>query len=112
MERGFRSLKDPLGMRPIWHQVERRVRAHIFVAALAFLIERLLERALQEAGVPLSAQQALTALQTIRHVQFRVQGELRTGVTPGSARARQVLKALKLADIRPPTPPQGQETTM
>ena len=112
VERGFRSLKDPLGMRPIWHHAERRVKAHIFVAALAFLIERMLERALKDAGLSLSARSALEALQTIRHVQFRIDGELRSGVTPGSSRARQVLKVLKLADHRPPTPPSGEETTM
>jgi transposase len=112
VERGFRSLKDPLGMRPIWHRAERRVKAHIFVAALAFLVERMLERALQDAGLALSAQAALEALKTIRQVQFRVHGERRSGVTPGSSRARQVLKALKLADHRPPTPPSGDETTM
>jgi transposase len=112
VERGFRSLKDPLGMRPIWHHAERRVKAHIFVAALAFLIERMLERALKDAGQSLSARSAFEALKTIRHVQFRIDGELRSGVTPGSSRARQVLKALKLADHRPPTPPSGAETTM
>ena len=112
VERGFRSLKDPIGMRPIWHTNERRVRAHIFVAALAFLIERMLERALKDAGVPLSAQAALTALQTIRHVRFQAGGEERTGVTPGSDRARQVLKALKITDRQPPTPPGGPQTTM
>jgi transposase len=112
VERGFRSLKDPIGLRPIWHTNERRVRAHIFVAALAFLIERMLERALKAAGVPLSAQAALLALQTIRHVRFQVDAEDRTGVTPGSARARQVLKALKITELRPPTPPAGPQTTM
>jgi transposase len=112
VERGFRSLKDPLGMRPIWHHAARRVKAHIFVAALAFLIERTLERALKDAGLSLSARSALEALQTIRHVQFRVNGERRSGVTPGSSRARQVLKALKLTDHRPPLPPAGDETTM
>jgi len=112
VERGFRSLKDPLGMRPIWHHAVRRVKAHIFVAALAFLIERMLERALKDAGVLLSARSALEALKTVRHVRFRVDGQLRCGVTPGSARAHQVLKALKLTDLRPPTPPQGEETTM
>jgi len=112
VERGFRSLKDPLGMRPIWHHVDRRVKAHIFVATLSFLIERMLERGLKDAGVPLSAQSALESLKTIRQVQFRVNGRLRSGTTPGSSRARQVLNALKLTDLRPPTPPQGQETTM
>ena len=112
VERGFRSLKDPIGMRPIWHTNERRVRAHIFVATLAFLIERMLERALKAGGVPLSAQAALMALQTIRHVRFQAGAEERTGVTPGSPRARQVLKALKINELRPPTPPEGPQTTM
>jgi transposase len=112
VERGFRSLKDPIGMRPIWHTNARRVRAHIFVAALAFLMERMLERALKDAGVPLSAQAALTALQTIRHVRFKAEEQERTGVTPGSARARQVLKALKITELQPPTPPAGPQTTM
>ena len=59
-----------------------------------------------------SAQSALESLKTIRHVQFRVNGQLRSGTTPGSVRARQVLKALKLTDHRPPSPPTGDETTM
>jgi transposase len=112
VERGFRSLKDPIGMRPIWHRNDRRVRAHIFVAALSFLIERMLERALQDAGVPLSAQAALTALQTIRHVRFQVADEERTGVTPGSHGARQVLRALNITELRPPTPPEGTSATV
>jgi transposase len=111
VERGFRSLKDPLGMRPIWHHVERRVRAHVFVAALAFLLDRMLERRLKTAGLSLSSKSAWSALETIRHVQFVVNGEPRSGVTPGSVQARQVLKALKLTELRPPTPPNGRKTT-
>jgi transposase len=112
VERAFRSLKNPLGMRPIWHRAPRRVKAHIFVAALSFLIERMLERALKDAHVSLSAQSALEAVKTIRHVEFRVDGQWRSGVTPGSPRAREVLKALQLTDHRPPPRPQGDETTM
>lgn len=112
VERGFHSLKDPLGMRPIWHHADRRVQAHIFVAALTFLMERMLERTLKDSQVNLSAQSAIEALKTVRYVQFQVDGEPRSGVTPGNARARQVLKALHLTELRPPTPPEGQETRM
>ena len=66
--------KDPLGLRPIWHTFERRVRAHIFVTALAFVLERMLERALRDARVSLSSTTAWSALETIRYVQFRVDG--------------------------------------
>jgi transposase len=111
VERGFHALKDPIGMRPIWHRSERRVRAHIFVAALAFLLDRMLERALRDAKVNLSSTAAWQALATIRHVRFQVNAETRTGVTQGSASARQVLRALDLSELRPPTPPAGDETT-
>lgn len=112
VERGFRSLKDPIGMRPIWHRSERRVKAHIFVAALAFLLDRMLEQVLKAGDVELSSSAAWSALATIRHVDFLVAGERRTGVTPGSSRARQVLRALGITDLRPPTAPDDDPTTM
>ena len=39
VESGFRQLKDVLAMRPIYHQIEPRVKAHIFVAAVALLVQ-------------------------------------------------------------------------
>jgi len=109
VERGFRDLKDPIGLRPIWHQTESRVRAHIFVAALSFLLQRVLERRLKEAGAGLSAVEALGAAKTVRWVRFKVDGDGgRVGVTPGSPRAQQVLAALRIKDRRPPQPPEGQ----
>jgi len=59
--------------------------------------------------VNLSAREALLAVRTIRHVRFEVAGQTRTGVTSGSAQARQVLRALGIQDLCPPTPPKGQE---
>jgi transposase len=105
VERGFRHLKDVLAMRPIYHQVEPRVRAHIFVAALALLVQRLLDRRLRDASVEFSSSRAMEALCTVRHVTFRVEGQSkRCGLAGGSPDARRVLKALKVTDLRPPTP--------
>jgi len=113
VERAFRQLKDVLALRPIYHQVEPRVRAHIFVAALALLVQRLLDRRLQEAGADLSPVRAIEALSTVRHVTFRVTGEgKRCGIAGGSSDARQVLKALKIKDIQPPTPPDTSADTI
>jgi transposase len=106
VERGFRHLKDVLAMRPIYHQIEPRVRAHIFVAALALLVQRLLDRRLQDAKIDLSSTRAMEALSTVRHVTFRVEGQgKRSGVAGGSPDARSVLRALKIAELRPPAPP-------
>ncbi len=113
VESGFRQLKDVLGMRPIYHRIEPRVKAHIFVAALALLVQRLLGRRLEEAGVDLSPARALQALATVRLVTFHLEGQpQRRGLTGGCPDARLVLKALKLADQRPPVPPAGEETVL
>lgn len=113
VERGFRCLKDVLEMRPIYHKSERRVRAHIFVAALALLLTRLLERRLKESAVKLSAQQALQALATIRIVSFRLdEKRRRTGVGAGSPHARQVLKALGITNVKPPAPPEDDQVAV
>ena len=36
VEAAFKDLKDDLSLRPIFHQVESRIEAHIFVAFLAY----------------------------------------------------------------------------
>jgi transposase len=113
VESGFRQLKDAMAMRPIYHQVESRVKAHIFVAALALLVQRLLGRRLKDAGVDLSPSRAMEALSTVRLVTFHLEGQPeRRGVAGGCPDARLVLKALKLVDQRPPAPPEGEETVM
>ena len=112
VERAFRSMKDVLALRPIHHQSAPRVRAHIFVAALALLLQRFLERQLKDAGVDLSVTQALQAVGTMNHVTFKVAGRRRTGVSRVSSRARQVLKALGITKVKPPAAPQGGETVM
>lgn len=104
VERGFRSLKDVLEMRPIYHQKESRVRAHIFVAAISFLLERVLEKKLKSAGLNVSAREALEALNTVSVVEFNVGVQSKTGVTPGSQRARQVLGALGVGRAALPKP--------
>ena len=62
VERAFADLKDVLELRPIYHQIDSRVRAHIYVAALAFLLHRAIEKKLKAARLDLSATEALTAL--------------------------------------------------
>jgi transposase len=113
VESGFRQLKDVMSLRPIYHQIEIRVKAHIFVAALALLVQRLLGRRLDEAGVDLSPPRAMQALATVRLVTFRLKGQTeRRGLAGGCPDARLVLKAMKLVDQRPPAPPEGEETVM
>ncbi len=43
-ERGFRDLKSTLELRPVFHRVERRIRAHVLLCWLALLLIRVAER--------------------------------------------------------------------
>ena len=43
-ERGFRDLKTQLLLRPVFHRLEHRIRAHVLICWLALLLTRLAER--------------------------------------------------------------------
>ena len=50
-ETAFRIHKSDLGMRPIWHQKERRVKAHILVCFLAYVLWKMLGQMCKRAGL-------------------------------------------------------------
>ena len=111
VERAFANLKDVLDMRPIYHRTDDRVQAHIFVAALAFLLHRAIEKKLKTARLDLSATEALTALKSVRVVDIDLgNGTTKRSVTRGTQRAAAVLRALGITDLDPPTPPQPGQT--
>jgi hypothetical protein len=113
VERSFANLKDVIDMRPIYHQTDDRVEAHIFVAALAFLIHRALEKKLKAARLDLSATEALTILKSVRVVDIDLgDGTTKRSVTPGPQRAAAVLRATGITDLDPPTPPIAGQTVM
>ncbi len=110
VEMAFRNLKDVIEMRPIYHQTARRTEAHLFVAALAFLLQKALDKKLKAAGLDLSPPQALRALRTVRVVDIALgNGQTKRAVTRGSNRCGPVLKALAVSELEPPEPPKEKE---
>jgi transposase len=102
VERAFSGLKDVLEMRLIYHQTLPRVEAHIFIASLAFLLDRALEKKMKSAGIDLSSRQAWQALKTVRVVDIDLgQGEHKQSVTQGSGRAAMILKTLGIRALDP-----------
>src|SRR6202795_4136831 len=65
-EAAFRIHKDQLHVRPIWHQREDRVQAHILVCFLAFVMWKCLEMWQQRAGLRHSARTVLEELARIQ----------------------------------------------
>lgn len=51
LESVFRSLKTDLGLRPVYHQVERRVEGHLFISVLAYHFVHTLRLQLKGEGV-------------------------------------------------------------
>lgn len=49
-ERGFKALKSDLGLRPNYHQIERRVEGHVFISILAYQLLRFIEYHLEQHG--------------------------------------------------------------
>jgi transposase len=68
IEAAFRSLKSDLGLRPIYHRLEGRVEAHIFVAFLAYCLQVTLKNRLQIHAPGLTPSQVLEKLASIQMI--------------------------------------------
>jgi transposase len=67
-EAAFRICKSDLSIRPIWHQKPERVKAHIFVCFLAYVLWKTLEQWQSRAGLGSSPRTLLEELRTIHSV--------------------------------------------
>ena len=113
VERGFSHLKSLLELRPVYHHTDERVKAHVFVAALALLLDRALEKTLRAANSQLSTPFAWQALETVRSVQVELgQQRSKSCVTRGNKHAAEVLRLLGITQLDPPSPPENQECLM
>ena len=65
-EAAFRTLKQDLSIRPIHHQSEDRVKAHVLVCFLAYAMYRTLDRLAKLKGVAMTARRVLDSLATIK----------------------------------------------
>jgi transposase len=65
-EAAFRTLKQDLSIRPIHHQSEERVKAHVLVCFLAYAMYRTLDRLAKLKGFGMSARRILDSLATIK----------------------------------------------
>jgi transposase len=66
IEAAFRNLKDDLAIRPIFHQKEQRVEAHIFVAYLAYCLQVTLQGKLRQVAGGLTSRTLLEKFATMQ----------------------------------------------
>ena len=66
IEAAFKNLKDDLGLRPIHHQLENRIEAHIFVAFIAYCLQVTLRARLKSLAGGLTPRAVLEKLAAIQ----------------------------------------------
>lgn len=94
VENAFREVKDFIKIRPIYHRNDDRVKGHIFICFLAYLLEKLLEKKLEEHGLFLSARKSLQLLASIKVVISELAGQRIKKVTSIVKEQEEILKAL------------------
>jgi transposase len=90
VERGWRSLKSTLQLRPVYHWTERRIRAHIFLCVIALQMERWMRNKLQTLSVP----KAMQVLRQIRVGELCIGEKTELMVTALTPEQKEILKKL------------------
>ncbi len=108
VEGAFKNLKDDLNLRPIRHQLEGRIEAHIFISFLAYCLHVTLRRRLHDLAPGLTARAVLEKFATIQMLDVHLPTtDQRTVVmrryTQPESDVQLLLQRLKLE--LPPQPP-------
>jgi transposase len=94
-EAAFRIHKSDLSIRPIWHQKEDRVLAHIFVCFLAYVLWKTLGQLCSKAGLGNEPRRVLAELSEIRSMDVilptRTGPEIRTRCVSKPSDHQQIL---------------------
>jgi hypothetical protein len=72
VEQAFKELKNDLGLRPIYHQLDRRIEAHIFVAFIAYCLQVTLKNQARPLAPGLTARAILEKLSAIQMVDVHL----------------------------------------
>jgi hypothetical protein len=108
VEEAFKNLKSDLAIRPIFHQEERRIEAHIFIAFLAYCLQITLQRRLHALAPGLTARSALEKFAAVQMIDVHLPTTdgrelLLTRYTQPEPELRLLIQQLKLQ--LPPQPP-------
>jgi transposase len=109
IEAAFKNLKDDLQLRPIYHQLEQRIEAHIFVAFLAYCLHVTLRARLRPLAPGLTSRAVLDKLAAVQMLDVHfptTDGRtlILTRYTELTADQKLLVKQLNL-DLPPQAPP-------
>lgn len=71
VEEAFRNLKGDLGIRPIFHQLEERIEAHVFVSFIAYALHATLKGRLRDHAPGLTPRAVLEKMATVQMIDVK-----------------------------------------
>ena len=71
IEESFRCMKSSFDLRPVYHWTERRIKGHL--CFLSFYVLRVIQRKLTEAGLYITAEQAMEELDRVREIKIKIE---------------------------------------
>jgi transposase len=109
VEAAFKYLKGDLALRPIFHQKEERIEAHIFIAFLAYYVQVTLGRRLKQLAPGLTARSVLEKLGVMQMIDVHVPTSdgrelILSRYTQPEAEQKLLLEKLKLTLPEQPPP--------
>lgn len=72
IEESFRNLKGDLGLRPVHHQLDGRIEAHVFISFLAYCLHVTLEKYNKQAATGLSSRSVLERMGEIQMLDVTI----------------------------------------
>lgn len=72
IEESFRTLKGDLGLRPVFHQLDERIEAHVFISFLAYCLHVTLEKYNKKAATGLSSRSVLERMSEIQMLDVTI----------------------------------------
>jgi len=107
IEEAFRVLKSHIEARPIFHWTEKRIKGHIMLCFLAFLIERTLELELKAHQIDYSPTRIKDALNSLQFSEIECEGQIFYLRSPVEGLANDILRTLKIRVPAKITTPEG-----
>ena len=109
VEQAFKELKHDLAVRPIYHQTEDRIEAHIFVAFLAYCLQVTLKARLRPLAGGITPREVITKFKAMQMVDVRVPTTDKRELVPSrytqpEADQRMLLERLRLRLPAQPPP--------
>lgn len=101
IERSFHQLKSFVEIRPVYHHTEERIRAHVSVCVLAYLLNNTVMRLARRKDDfdDLTAQSIYGSLTGCKLVELRAAGEKRLKITPPTKEQTRLTEILSGKDL-------------